>query len=255
MATAEDGARIAWRSEGAGEPLLLIGGQGSDASIWREILPELARRHLVIVFDHRGTGESEAGEDAAYSTRGFARDAVAVLDAAGVGRAHVCGYSMGGRVAQWLGIEHADRVGALVLVATTGGDERGVPRSPEATTAMASGDPERMAPLFFADDAPEAVVDAFLRRRPARHAARLHFAASRAHDAWDRLEEIDAPTLVLHGGDDPVTPPGNGALLADRIPGARLEVRPGARHGFLMSDREEAAPVLAFLREHPLAEA
>lgn len=122
-----DGARLAWRSRGGGEPLLLISGQAVDATAWDAVIPDLSRRFRVITFDHRGIGRSEPGADEAYTTRSFARDAAAVLDAAGVDRAHIYGHSMGGRVAQWLAIDHAPRVGALVLGATTGGDDRGFP--------------------------------------------------------------------------------------------------------------------------------
>ncbi|WP_425555777.1 alpha/beta fold hydrolase [Georgenia halophila] len=108
-------------------------------------MPAFARHFREIRFDHRGIGRSEPGFDDAYTTRSFAQDAVAVLDAAGAERAHIYRDSMGGRVAQWLAIDHADRVGALVLGATTAGDERDAPRTAQATADLASGDPLRLA--------------------------------------------------------------------------------------------------------------
>src|SRR4051812_10351028 len=125
FAIARDGARISYDASGAGPPLLLVAGQASDRSLWSYVRDDFAAHHRVIVFDHRGTGESDQPEDAPYSTRGFANDAVAVLDAAGVARAHVYGISMGGRIGQWLAIDHAARVGALVLGCTTPGNAHG----------------------------------------------------------------------------------------------------------------------------------
>jgi pimeloyl-ACP methyl ester carboxylesterase len=113
---------------------------------------------------------------------------------------------MGGRVAQLLAIDHTPRVGALVLGATTAGDERGFPRTAQATADLTSGDPQRLARLFFRDE-------------------ELHRHASRTHDAWDVLDKITAPTLVIHGTDDELTPPENARLIAGRIPGAELELR------------------------------
>lgn len=81
-----------------------------------------------MVTDHRGTGRSDRPDTETYSTRGFARDTVAVLDHAGIARAHVYGTSMGGRVAQWLGAEHAERVGRLVLGCTSPGGRHGIER-------------------------------------------------------------------------------------------------------------------------------
>lgn len=250
-ALAPDGARIAYRRRGAGEPLLLISGQAVDSSAWEDLIPALSAHHRVITFDHRGTGGSDPGDDGRYATRSFAEDAVAVLDAVGVSRAHVYGHSMGGRIAQWLAIDHPDRVASLVLGATTGGDARGVRRSAQATADLASGDPARLAPLFFRDEPPSGAA-AFFAPGASRHARRLHLAASRAHDAWDLLDRIAAPTLVIHGADDEMTPPGNAELLAERIPGARLALLDGARHGYQLEHPEATPRVLAFLHAHPL---
>lgn len=255
FARAEDGAAIAWRAVGAGEPLLLISGQAVDSTSWQAILPAFNGRYRVITFDHRGTGRSDAGADDSYSTRSFARDALAVLDDAEVGRVHVYGHSMGGRVAQWLAIDHASRVAALVLGATTAGDARGVSRSPRVTADLASGDPERLARLFFQSGERGPDAAAFFHQTATRHAKRLHFAASRGHDAWDHLAEITAPTLVIHGSDDEMTPPGNAEKMAALIPHAELELRSGARHGYYLDDPGSTDAVIAFLERHPIAKA
>jgi pimeloyl-ACP methyl ester carboxylesterase len=261
FAIAGDGARLAYDVIGAGPPLLLVAGQASDRSTWSRVRHDFAADHRVIVFDHRGTGESDKPESAAYSTRGFADDAVAVLDAAGVARAHIYGISMGGRIGQWLAIDHAARVGALVLGCTTPGNAHGVRRPPAVDPELASGDPARLLPYLvspaWAHAHPEwlAELAEAARRYPVPPGARrLHYAASEGHDAWDRLPEITAPTLVVHGTDDEVNVPANATLLAERIPGATLHLIDGARHAYFWEHHVEAsARVLAFLRAHPLA--
>jgi len=211
FAVTADGANLAWREFGAGEPLLLISGQAVDSTSWDAIVPVFSKHFRVLTFDHRGTGHSSAGGDAGYSTRGFASDAVAVLDAAGVRSAHVYGHSMGGRVAQWIAIDSSARVASLVLGATTAGDAAGVQRSARATADLASRDPDRIAQLFFRSGERRADAAAFFDQSATRRARRLHLAASREHDTWDRLSGIATPTLVIHGTDDEMTPPGNGS--------------------------------------------
>jgi pimeloyl-ACP methyl ester carboxylesterase len=254
--------RIWYDTRGTGPALLLVPGQGSDHTGWLPLVPLYSRESQVILFDHRGTGQSDAPDDG-YSTREFARDAVAVLDAAGVDRAHCYGVSMGGRVCQWLGIEHGDRVLSLVLGCTTPGDRCGVKRPPEVDAWMSSRpeSPEARAEVML--DA--MFTPAFVARNPqvrelylerARNPLppriqKLHYQASQGHDACDRLGEIASPTLVIHGSDDMVNPTANAAILAERIAGAELVIVEGARHGYFLEFREESdGAVRDFLRRH-----
>ncbi len=116
--TVPDGTRLYYEERGAGEPLLLISGNGRDHTDWNGVREDFAGRYRVIVSDHRGTGQSDKPSEPAYSIHGFAQDAVWLLDHLGIARAHVYGHSMGGMIGQWLGIEHAKRIGALVLGAS-----------------------------------------------------------------------------------------------------------------------------------------
>jgi pimeloyl-ACP methyl ester carboxylesterase len=258
-AEAPDGTRIWFDVAGAGEPLLLLSGQSLDSRMWTGVRDDLARQHRVVVLDHRGTGRSESPDEPAYSTALFARDALAVLDAVGVECAHVYGFSMGGRVGQVLAADVPRRVGALVLAASGPGGRHEVARAAEATRALlraASSETRHLvAELFFTPDwaarNPEAVE--LVLPANSRAAQRLHYAASTGHDGWDLLPRIGAPTLVLHGSDDRLTPVANAELLAERVPNAELAVLPSARHGYLHERRAEAAGlVLDFLRRHPL---
>ncbi|HEX4420371.1 MAG TPA: alpha/beta fold hydrolase [Kofleriaceae bacterium] len=260
FATAGDGARLAYEVLGDGPPLLLVAGQASDRHVWDRVRDDFAAHHRVIVFDHRGTGASDKPAAPPYSTRGFAADAIAVLDAAGAARAHVYGISMGGRIGQWLAIEHAARLGALVLGCTTPGNAHGVRRPREVDPALASGEPARMVPYLVSPAwqaaHPELLADleAAARDRPVPpHARRLHYQASEAHDAWDRLPEIAAPTLVIHGIDDQVNVAANASLLVGRIPGAELYLISGGRHAYFLEYRRVASDVvLGFLALHPI---
>ncbi|HEY0484603.1 MAG TPA: alpha/beta fold hydrolase [Kofleriaceae bacterium] len=260
FATATDGARLAYQVHGAGPPLLLVSGQASDHTIWDPVCDAFADRYRVVTFDHRGTGDSDKPEAPPYSTRGFAADAIAVLDDLRIARAHAYGMSMGGRVCQWLGVAYPERLGGLILGCTTPGNAHGVRRPPHVDPVLMSGDPERMLPFLASLDWAAANAG-FLAARNAwalahpvpPHARQLHYLASEGHDVWDQLPKITAPTLVIHGSDDEMNVAANAPLLAERIPGAELHIIPGARHVYFWDHGDEANRVVgAFLERHPL---
>jgi pimeloyl-ACP methyl ester carboxylesterase len=214
----------------------------------------------VLTLDYAGTGQSDSTERAC-STRAFARDAVRVLDGLGIDRSHVYGISMGGRVAQWLAVDFAERVGALVLGGTTPGSPHGVRRTREIDEEMATPDVERrvvrmsrhMVSEAFLRDHPEVSVEvARMIAPPITAEARFaHFVASEGHDTGAVLGCIRAPTLILHGSLDAVNPTANAPLLAQRIPGAELVIFDGARHLYQLEFRDKASGrVLAFLKKH-----
>ncbi|GAB2482434.1 alpha/beta fold hydrolase [Nocardiopsis aegyptia] len=258
---AADGTRLWYDVLGEGEPLLLFNGQALDHEMWDGVHTGLARRHRVVRTDFRGTGGSDAPLGEPYSLELFARDALAVLDHLGIGRAHVYGFSMGGKVAQTLASLAPERVGALVLGSTAPGGDHEVERPRSATLALrqagTAAGRELIGPLFYTPDWAAAHPDTVTRvlpRGPLR-AQRLHFGASTGYDGWDLLPGITAPTLVVHGEDDELTPVGNAELLAERIPGARLLTLPGMRHGYPHEAEPEATrAVLEFLAEHGLTE-
>ncbi|MEN3266369.1 alpha/beta fold hydrolase [Pseudonocardia sp.] len=258
-ATAPDGARIGFDTAGVGEPLVLLAGQANSRRWWDPVRADFAVSYTTIATDHLGTGTSDSPGYAEWSTRRFARDVVAVLDELGVGRAHVYGTSMGGRVAQWVAADHPGRVGALVLGCTTGGG-----------AGTVAADPDILRPLAVdADTAREALTELMVGPQwrwghpgplpvlgddaMTERARREHRRASARHDAWEALPGIVAPTLVLHGTSDALTPADNGCRLAERISGAQLYLVEGARHAYFLERREQAsAAVLRFLAAHPL---
>jgi pimeloyl-ACP methyl ester carboxylesterase len=257
FAVAEDGVRLYYEVTGAGEPLLLIAGRAVDHHIWNLIRADLGKRYRVIVYDARGTGQSDKPEQPSYSTRGFARDAVSILDHLGVARAHVYSASMGGAVGQWMGIDHGERLGALVLGCSSPGIAHGVRRSEEVAAVIGQADSSKVMDTFFAHK--RALPQFFLSMREANkfpmpeYAERLHAEASERHDTWESLSTIKAPTLIIHGSDDPVVPVENAHLLRERIPGAEVYLVKGGRHMFFIEYRKEVDRVVKeFLGRHPM---
>jgi 3-oxoadipate enol-lactonase len=261
--TLPDGIHLYYEVSGSGEPLLLVSGQGMDHTSWKTLREDFTDRYQVIIFDHRGTGLSDKPTKPPYTTRGLAQDAVALLDHLGIARTHVYGYSMGGRVSQWLGIDHGQRVGVLVLGATAPGSEHGqTARADEKTlwtppptdSAEAS---KRLGEYFFspawiASHRAE-VIAAFQTIPVPGDARKLISQASEGHQCWDLLPRITAPTLIIHGSEDPLCPSGNAYLLAQQITGAELSLIEGARHGYLIEFRKEASALVnGFLARNPL---
>ncbi|WP_328520843.1 alpha/beta fold hydrolase [Kribbella sp. NBC_00359] len=251
-ATTADGTRIAYQLRGAGKPLVLLAGQANNHHWWDPVRSDFEATYRTITLDWRGTGDSDK-PDEVYSTPGFADDVVAVLDELGLAQAHVYGTSMGGRVAQWIGINHPGRVDALVLGCTSPGAAHGYERSQEIRRALA--DPERTDSVLL----DLMYTPAWLAANPGpypvlgdtsmpSYAKSRHLVASNRHDAWDGLPQITAPTLVVHGTDDVFSPAANAQLLAGRIPRARAELIDQARHAYFHEFRSVAGPlVLDFL--------
>src|SRR5512139_3378018 len=237
------GFRQYFEEHGSGFPLLLINGLGSDHLEWLHQLPTFSERFRVIVFDNRGTGNS-AVPPGPYTTAQMADDAAALLRFLGFGRAHVLGVSLGGMIAQEVALRHPDLVEGLVLGCTGPGGSLSVRPDPEALApfAMAKGeDPEgelrRMIPFLYTDaccrERPEE-IEAFIKRRlenptpPEGYLAQL--AAAVTHDASGRLDRIRPRALVITGDADRLVNMENSRRIAERIPGAKLVVLPGAPH-------------------------
>lgn len=262
LAEAADGTALHYEIHGSGRPLVLLSGQSNSRRWWDPVRDDFAAAYRTVVLDWRGTGGSGRPDTDSYSTPGFARDVIAVLDHAGIDRAHVYGTSMGGRVGQWIAADHPERVDRLVLGCTSPGAPHGVERGPEVRAALTQGDPaaahralkELMyTPAWIAERerGPEKPVFHTLGDPDMPpHARRRHLRASARHDAWDALPRITAPTLVVHGTDDVFNPAANAPLLTERIPGARMRLVPGARHAYFEEFADVATPlVLGFLAE------
>lgn len=270
-----NGIRMYYETYGQGDALLLISGTGITCDHWRYFqVPAFSQAFQVIIFDHRGVGQSDK-PDEPYSTRGFAADAVGLLDALGIERAHLVGHSMGGRVAQWAALDHAARVQSLVLSSSGSGQFaphveviRGLPL--KQTEVMIRQGYEQWWLSHLADEdfmfpaeVRAARPDLLEQRRqlarqtmpPLRPYLR-HVIARQQHETTALLAHITAPTLVIVGEKD-TTLGGTGnhfeaaQVLAQRIPQAKLVVMKGAAHGYLWQMPDESNRViLEFVQQH-----
>lgn len=237
--TRPDGAEIAWYVEGSGSPVLLIMGLAYPAASWFRQVPALAKEHQVITLDNRGAGSTGDVVGAPYTVEMMTEDCLAVLDAAGVDKAHVVGISMGGLMAQELAISHPQRVRSLVLMATHPGVADGVwPEEVHAFLAARLGmNPEESRessiPFNYAEATSRELIEQDWAMRAEGTAKPIGYAAQGGTALWSglaRIPQITAPTLVMYGEQDRLVDPGNGQKLLDAIPGARSAVVPGANH-------------------------
>ncbi len=258
MIADSQGVRIAWESHGDGPPLLLVQGLGYGRWGWQPIVPLLAQRFRVLVFDNRGIGDSDK-PPGPYTAVQMAGDALAVLDAAGVERAHVLGASLGGAVAQELALRHAERLEKLVLVATMSGmtNMHPIPAQTMQLMAEAATLEPAVALRRFVENALEPepdppLVDRLVELRTANPPDPAGWAAQAgiwgSFDVWDELPSIDVPTLVVQGEGDVVVDPRNAPLLAERIPGARLQLVAGGHLFFWNRPAGFAELVTEFLQ-------
>ena len=241
---------------GEGHPLLLLTGLGFAIWSWQRQLPDWTQRFRCIAVENRGTGRSPK-PPGPYSLEEMADDAAEALEGR---RAHVAGFSMGGYLAQTLALRHPQLVERLVLVCTgTGGpDFLPVPAETAAAwEANAGRTPQEFAratmPLSFRPGWTDAHPDEFEQLLADRLEHPTPAECWRAqYDActdWLRrptpVEEIAAPTLVVHGDADRIVPYENGVELARRIPGARFEPFPGGGHLLFLESPERLNPLVA----------
>ena len=263
--TRVDGTKIAWYERGHGSPLVMLIGTGSTMAEWDPaLLRLLAREHRLLLFDYPGVGRSGPWRGDSFDS--LADTTAGLIEAVGVSRADVLGWSMGGFVAQRLAIEHPERVSHLILAGTNPGGRGTVLGSPAAQAIDSDPSPtdrQILRELYPPDRQGEG--RRFLRRleRASRSGeipddfevpAATTDAQVAAEDPWLRsnrnfheLAGVEAPVLAAAGRRDPVVPPVNLRRIAGRVPGSELIVLPGA-HAFLFQERQRfTSAVDAFL--------
>ncbi len=243
------GQSAAYLEAGRGRPVVLVHGAGGRGAVWAPQLAALGDVARLLAPDLPGHGAT-AGPGG-QTIGEYADWVLGFLDAAGLARAVVAGHSMGGAIAQTLALAHPDRVAGLVLVGT-GARLRVLPRLLEL---LREKPPEGLAlieSLSYAAATPrERVVEAdrALRETPPWVTLGDLLACDR-FDVMDRIGAIRAPTLVVVGREDRLTPPKYAAYLAAAIPGARLVEVDGAGHFVQL---EQPAAVDAALRGYLLS--
>jgi pimeloyl-ACP methyl ester carboxylesterase len=260
-----DGRRLAYEEVAPEDPdatVLLLCGIGAKRQGWYRQLPVLGERFRTLALDYRDVGDSDAATGP-YTIGELAEDVYGLATALGIDRASPIGISMGGFIALELALAHPRFVDRLILVVTSAGGATHVSTSAEVFKALLPGDDEvetgegarRVCSLVagpgFAERHPEAIEEfvEIARHNPMHVQAYLRqLSACRGHDVADRLGEIAAPTLVIHGEDDPLVRVENGRHLAANIPGAALIVYEGVGHIPEVECSEQFnADLLAFL--------
>jgi len=253
-----------------GTPLLLIMGLSSQMVAWPEsFCKKLAQNgHWVLRFDNRDIGLSSKIEavgvpdlmaamaayqqglpvDAPYTLSDMAADAVGLMDALKLEKAHVCGLSMGGMIAQVMAIEYPRRVLSLISMESSNGDPTLPPAKPEAMEAMLSPPPQdrdgyiqHAVEVFRAFAGGSDKFDETLEKELSANSYDRSFypfgfirqlaAILASGNRTQSLASVTAPTLVIHGADDPLVPLAHGRATARAIPGAKLLVLEGLGHG------------------------
>jgi pimeloyl-ACP methyl ester carboxylesterase len=251
---------IAYKMFGKGNPILLINGFSAPLDFWDPMLLEkLASNHTVITFDNRGIGNTTSG-DKKFSITQFANDTSGLLDALKIKKADVIGWSMGGMVAQELALLHPDKVGKLIIYASTCGGKETRPPSPEAMKVFAnqSGTSlerlQKFLPILFPEqwrtkypnyyqNLPTTTESVSNKTLDLQTEAIINWAGT-----CNRLNNITQPTLVIVGTDDILTVPANSLLITENIPGAWLVQMKGGGHGLMLQYPEKFSNVvLTFL--------
>ncbi|MFZ4718891.1 MAG: alpha/beta fold hydrolase [Ilumatobacteraceae bacterium] len=246
-ARASDGIRLHYEVLGrtSAPAVLMIQGLGADKHGWDMQRFALALHYRVIALDNRGAGRSDKpfGQ---YTLEQMADDAIAVLDAVGVDRAHVVGASMGGAISQIVGLKYPERVISLTLACTAC---RNHPWRRELLQGWATAAAEQGMGAMAAEAARWVIGPRSFRRLlpafgwlgPLAMGRTAHAFVSQVRAILDvdesvseMLETVDIPTLVMVGNQDILTPRGDSEEIADRMPNAELVVISGAAHGFMV---------------------
>ncbi|MFM7224189.1 MAG: alpha/beta fold hydrolase [Actinomycetota bacterium] len=242
----DDGVRIAYTTWGRrdGTPIVLVQGLGVDGRGWALQRGAFGRRHRCITPDNRGTGRSDA-PPGPYDLGRMAADVIAVLDDAGIERAHIVGASMGGVIAQIIGVLHPERVRSLTLACTAcrhhdwrkellaewGGDvgRRGMAALfPDGMRWLIGSRLQRRFGVFV-----NVLARVLVQTPPHAFAAQIDAILAAPEALRDELVAITAPTLVITGSQDTLTPLGDAEELAELIPDSQLYVLRGAAHGLM----------------------
>lgn len=225
---------------GQGDDVLLLAGLTDPLEAWQPQLDTLADRYRLTALDNRGAGLTPVG-DGTLTVEKWADDAAAVLRHAGIGSAHVCGFSGGARIAQELALRHPDLVRSLVLCSTWAEPDAYVRQVADTLTWMvdAAPTPRAMLEAFFLwiysprahrDGTVAAIIDEALASPLPEPDFHAQLDASMSHSTGERLRQITVPTLVVAGGDDVMIRVSAGREVASLIPGAELVVMEGEAH-------------------------
>ena len=255
---------VYYEVHGDGFPLLMIMGLSANIDWWDpRLIQETSKRYKTVIFDNRGAGQTDKPK-VAYTIGMFADDTAGLMDALKIKRAHILGISMGGMIAQEFALNHPEKVEKLVLCSTTCGASSSVQPSAQVVGLLMrprEGMTEEEVvknwiELLFTEDFLKgnaflmSVVTQQLLKVPIQSDAyQRQIGAILNFDTYQRLQEIKAPTLVMHGKKDILVPPENAKIIADKIPGAKLAYFENSGHALFSEEPEKVnKALLEFLK-------
>jgi 3-oxoadipate enol-lactonase/4-carboxymuconolactone decarboxylase len=251
-----NGVRLYWRSDGhADKPaVVFLNSLGTDFAMWAGVVVPVVEKFRVIRMDARGHGASDA-PPGSYSIPLLAQDVLAVMNAAGVQKAHLCGLSVGGMIALELAATAPERV-MKVVACNTSAQQPPEPWLQRAATVREKGLQaiedmvmhRYFSDSFLAANSPRigTARTTLLSLSPGGYAACCE--AIGRLDIWDRLASIKAPLLVINGAKDTATPPEHGDRIAQAVSGARVKVLDAAHLSAVEAPKEFAEALLGFLQ-------
>ncbi len=257
--TTNGGIRLHWEEQGEGPPILLIMGHRLSSAMWYDAKAGLEDRHRLIWFDNQGSGKSGASRRTSIAE--MTADAIAVLDASGVDKAHIYGVSMGGGIALELGARYPQRARSLILGCTKAKTSNGPPKSKWKVSVV-----YRLLPLIRLFLKPAKFNDGYGDKAPGDQIARdkamvandpfsLTGVIAQSHAIIDYaitpedVAAITLPALVLHGTQDLAVPYVDGEVLSKMLPNARLVTFEGIGHNYFIGAGDRAnAEVARFIQ-------
>lgn len=237
------GGQIHYEEAGSGPPVLFVSGLGGSARSWQPQIAAFSKHFRVITYDQRGTGASDRLQRV-FSLDQMAEEAIGLLDALGIEKAHLVGMSTGGAIGQTLAVVHPERLGRMILCSTWTHCDPWFRRMFEARRRLyleaGSELHGRFHPIWLYppdwvnahDEEIEADQQRALASAPPVEVSVGRIDALLAFDRRADLGRIRTPTLILVATNDAITPPHYAEALAQAIPGSRLHVFQGGGHAF-----------------------
>jgi pimeloyl-ACP methyl ester carboxylesterase len=245
-----NGARLyyyAAGTRGAGEPVVLIHGFPTSGHLWTEVVPYVPAGHRVVVLDLLGYGRSDLPRTHRVGLAAHADRTIQLFDALGIREACVVGHDVGGGIAQLLAVRYPERVSRFCLIDSVAFDRwpRREIRLARAVMPVA----RHLPPAWLVPLLRGGILRGYADRERGAHSAAHYIRPFQTHEGRDalvqhlvelnaaetaalasRLKDVDRPAAIVWGEDDPFLPSGIARRLRDSIPGATLDVIPGARH-------------------------
>ncbi len=249
---------IYYEIKGKGTPLTMIMGQGCSLRQWEWMSDVLSSSFKVITFDSRGAGKS-GKPDMEYSTEMFAEDTFSLLEKIGVRKSHILGVSFGGMIAQRFALMFPEITDRLILGATMPSYHLFPPSQKTVETLQASAlvpipkSIQIIMKLFYSkhffqeEPALAAKVKKIMVTEKEEQGIDIMYrqiGAGMKHDTSEEVRNIKAPTLVICGDEDLISPIRNSRFLTDQIPGSTLAVLSGGYHAFWIERADEACEII-----------